>query len=200
MCSIIESGMTLEEIKNEFELKIDKFNAKWDGQERIYPGQKAPVIISGSNILDVYQFGLVPYWAKDPKIYRNMFNARCETITEKPSFRELIKRNRCLVLVSGFYEFDKTKTRHLYKHKKKKIYALAGIYDNWVSGNEKIDSFSIITTEANELIGKSHHRMPVIIDEKNYETWLRSEEIAEVLGLLRPFGDEVISDERIEKK
>jgi len=195
MCSIIESGLTLEELKDEFELKMDKINAKWDGQERIYPGQMAPIVISGSNIFEVYQFGLVPSWAKDPKIARKLFNARGETITEKPSFRSQIKKKRCLVLVTGFYEFDKKKNKHLYKLKKRKVYALAGIYDNWKQGGDEINSFSIVTIEANGLVGKSHHRMPVIIEKKDYETWLRSEKMDEVLNLIVPYEDKEMKEE-----
>jgi len=127
----------------------------------------------------LYHWGLIPHWAKDPKIGNRLINARAETVAEKPAFRDPFKSHRCLVLADGFYEWDKKSAKHTpYRItlKNKQPFAFAGICDSWHDNQGKeIKSFSIITTKANKIIEKIHDRMPVILHEEEEKEWLNAE-------------------------
>ncbi len=140
-------------------------------------------------------WGLVPSWAKDPSIGNKMINARAETITQKPSFRRPFERQRCLVPVDGFYEWQKVAgarvkipTRIVMKDRC--LFALAGIWDIWKKpdGGE-LRSFAIITTAANDLMKAIHDRMPVILAKQDWDTWLDPKciDIPKLTGLLRSY-------------
>ena len=142
------------------------------------------------------KWGLVPSWAKDPNIGYKMINARAETVAEKPSFRKAFKRQRCLVLADGFYEWKregKAKQPYYIHFKDSQPFAFAGLWEHWQDKTKEdstpIESCTIITTGANELMEPIHHRMPVILQEKSIEVWLDAE-ITEpnILNpLLRPY-------------
>jgi len=122
------------------------------------------------------QWGLVPHWVKDPKESMHPINARAETLAERPMFRNLLKKNRCLIPASGFYEWKKEGGKKIpfYIHLKyNPIFAFAGLYDVWhdVSG-EAHQTYTIITTEANDLVAKLHNRMPVILKREDEGRWL----------------------------
>ena len=139
----------------------------------------------------LFQWGLVPFWAKDPKIGNRLINARAETIEEKPAFRTPFKKHRCLVLADGFYEWDKKRARRIpYRvvMKDEHPFALAGICDYWKDNKgDELKSFSIITTEANLLISNIHDRMPVILSRKDEKVWLDPDlDIIHALKMLRP--------------
>jgi putative SOS response-associated peptidase YedK len=162
----------------------------------IAPSQLAPVVINErENVLKMMKWGLVPYWAKDINIGFKLINARAETITEKPSFKTAFKKNRCLVLADGFYEWDKKQGRqmkipHRFVLKSGKPFAFAGLWDVWMPPQgEPLHSFTIITTGPNELMEPIHNRMPVILGEENEELWLdlgvRDENT--LLSLLKPY-------------
>ena len=122
-------------------------------------------------------WGLIPSWSKDPHIGARMINARSETITQKPSFRTAFCRRRCLILADGFYEWkklsSKTKQPFFISRKDEKPFALAGLWDYWegVDGSA-IESCTIITAQANELLAEIHDRMPVIVPSENHDVWL----------------------------
>ena len=125
------------------------------------------------------KWGLIPSWAKDSSIGYKMINARAETVAEKPSFRKAFKHQRCLVIADGFYEWKregKAKQPYYIRFKDSRPFAFAGLWESWQDKNQKdspkIDSCTIITTEANAFMESIHHRMPVILDSKNYEAWL----------------------------
>ncbi|MEM8780386.1 MAG: SOS response-associated peptidase [Cyanobacteria bacterium P01_G01_bin.49] len=126
--------------------------------------------------LRLMKWGLIPGWAKDPKIGHRLINARAETLSEKPSFRSAFKRRRCLIVADGFYEWQQTKTGkqpYYIQFKNQQLFAFAGLWEIWHSEkNEEIESCSIITTKANELIKPIHHRMPVILSPNTYSQWL----------------------------
>ena len=143
----------------------------------IAPAQQVPVIVSESpNRLVVMRWGLVPFWAKDQKIGSRLINARAETITTSPAFRSSIKKRRCLVPATGFYEWMKQKGRKTpyYCHlKDDAFFAFAGLYDRWRSPDGTILlSFTIVTTSPNALISKAHNRMPVILRREDEAQWL----------------------------
>ncbi|MFQ5542681.1 MAG: SOS response-associated peptidase, partial [Candidatus Binatia bacterium] len=141
------------------------------------PGQDAPTVISdGTRVHRMMHWGLVPSWAKDASIGNRMINARAETLTEKRTFKALLGRKRCLVLADGFYEWQKRERGKLpmrFVLKDREPFAFAGLWDSWrrPDGNE-LQSFTIITTGANDLLRPVHGRMPVILDREGEGEWL----------------------------
>ena len=128
-----------------------------------------------SRIADLYRWGLIPSWAKDPAIGSKLANARGETVAEKPSFRSAFKRWRCLIPASGFYEWKAVAGRKqpYYIHlKEQELFGLAGITEVWQGPDGPVYSCAIITTEPNELMKNIHNRMPVILNPEDYSTWL----------------------------
>lgn len=161
----------------------------------IAPGQSVPIIIKKSpNQIQQMRWGLVPHWATDPKIGYRMINARAETLEEKPSYRSILKNKRCLVPASGFYEWQTTKQGkipHYIKLKDQPLFAMAGLYDVWYDQKTQKDihTFTIITTDSNSLVKEIHHRMPVILDQKEEDIWLdqKIENSLKLRPLLDPY-------------
>ncbi|OPY31866.1 MAG: hypothetical protein A4E32_01470 [Methanomassiliicoccales archaeon PtaU1.Bin124] len=143
----------------------------------IAPTQPVPIVLRNSpNHLEVMRFGLVPSWAKEEKAGLKLINARCETVREKPMFRKLLAKHRCLVPATGFYEWmdtDEGKVPYYVHRKDNKLFAFAGLYDRWRSPEgELISSFTIITTNPNDIVRPLHDRMPVILHESDEDKWL----------------------------
>lgn len=143
-----------------------------------------------------FQWGLIPSWAKDPKIGYKMINARGESAHEKPSFRSAFKRRRCLIPANGFYEWAKVgkSKAPMYVHLKgQELFAFAGLWETWHSpdGGE-ISTCTILTSEPNELIRPLHNRMAVILHEEDYDTWLSPDELPPqvLMPLIRPYEAE----------
>ena len=149
--------------------------------------------------IQLFQWGLIPFWAKDEKkadeIRFHTFNARAESVFEKPSYRSSIKNKRCLVLVDGFYEWREVsgkKYPYYIRLADKKAFALAGIWDRWVNkATEEVrNTFSIITTRANALLEKIHNikkRMPVVLRRADERRWIREGlETDEINSMLNP--------------
>lgn len=162
----------------------------------VAPSQPVAVIPNdGKNSLDYYVWGLIPSWAKDPSIGNRMINARAETLTDKPSFRNAFRRRRCLILADGFYEWksvpaQKNKTPMYIHLKGKKPFVFAGLWEDWnPPDGSRVLSCTIITTEPNELLKEIHNRMPVILPESAYQTWLEPGEpnLAALQSLLQPY-------------
>lgn len=139
------------------------------------------------------RWGFLPSWAKDPSIGNRMINARAETVAAKPAFRHAFKKQRCLVIADGFYEWRKEAGRKLPMYislKGGKPFGFAGLYNVWISpvGDETC-TCTIITTTANELLSSIHDRMPVIIPKDKEDLWLDPsvEDTARLLELLKPY-------------
>jgi putative SOS response-associated peptidase YedK len=172
------------------------------------PTQKAPVlnVLEGQIGLHEMRWGLVPAWAKtvkDADKY-SMINAKAEEITEKRSYKAAFQARRCIVPVSGFYEWRREgdKKRPFAIHMNAGgIVSLAGIWEHWVNQEtgEIVDSFALITTMANAFMQKIHDRMPVILDEKDEEIWLDPEitDPKKVVPLLKPCPSELLAAEEI---
>ncbi len=167
----------------------------------IAPTQPVGVVPNdGLNRLDFFNWGLIPFWAKDPKIGNRMINARSETVDQKPSFRGSFKYKRCLVLADGFYEWRKTpgtksKIPHFIHMKDGKPFAFAGLWDAWQSNDgSEIKSFTIITTEPNRLLAEIHNRMPVILPPDTYQDWLKEGEYDPELlkSFLKPYPSDIM--------
>lgn len=164
----------------------------------IAPGQEITAIISDGQHRRIgpLKWGLVPYWAKDEKIGYMTMNARAETLAEKPAFKHLIQRKRCLIPADSFYEWKKNgkgKQPMRILLKSRKIFAFAGLYDTWMAPDgSKLNTCTIITTASNELMAEIHHRMPVILDRDSEELWLDKtiQSSQEVLSILRPYPSE----------
>jgi putative SOS response-associated peptidase YedK len=146
----------------------------------VAPMQEVPIVrvsASGARELVAVRWGLVPRWAKDPAIGSKMINARGETVATKPSFRTAFRRHRCLVPANGFYEWmptaDGRKQPVLIAMKDGSVFAFAGLYERWLTGDgEPLDSCTILTTDANDLLRAVHDRMPVIVAPDQYARWL----------------------------
>lgn len=143
-------------------------------------------------------WGLIPSWAKDPKMGARLINARAETVAEKPAFRTAFRQRRCLVLADGFYEWQqqeakKQKQPFYFRLSDERPFAFAGLWEHWQDATgEEIESCTLLTTEPNELMCPIHNRMPVILDRKDYDLWLDPEvKKSELLQpLLRPYASE----------
>jgi putative SOS response-associated peptidase YedK len=140
--------------------------------------------------LDMIRWGLLPPWAKDRKIAWKMINARAETITTAPAFRKAFEKRRCLVPVEGFFEWEKVgkeKRPYMIAMLDREPFTLAGLWENWKNPDtgEWERTFTIVTTDANELVGELHDRMPVIIAPADRERWLKGPNPQE---LLKPYS------------
>lgn len=120
--------------------------------------------------------GLIPRWARDKEIGSKTFNARAETVAEKPSFREPFKRRRCLIPVDGFFEWQRREDKkqpHYFYMSEGQPFAFAGLWDSWMdSTGEEVESCTILTTTPNELLSPYHDRMPVILSTEDFGLWL----------------------------
>jgi putative SOS response-associated peptidase YedK len=165
----------------------------------VAPTQQLPVVVHGNaRRLAVMRWGLIPRWAKDGAIGTKMINARAETLTEKPSFRPLLRTRRCLVPASGFYEWDlATRTPHHIHVMDASVFAFAGLYDVWRDheGHE-VPTYAIITTTPNALVAPIHDRMLVILRPEDEDAWLDPDEaeLRALPALLRPYPAEAMAD------
>jgi len=150
----------------------------------VAPTQKILTIIKhdNKNTLEKLHWGLVPFWAKDISIGSRMINARAETVSQKPSFRNAFRKRRCLIPADGFYEWKGEKGNkqpYYVSNPSGEPFAFAGLWESWTdkeSDEESVyKSCTIITTAASESIREIHHRMPVILDPKFHEKWLNTD-------------------------
>jgi putative SOS response-associated peptidase YedK len=150
---------------------------EWSPRYNIAPSNLCPVkSMHEQDVLRLYRWGLIPFWAKDEKIGYRMINARAETVDQKPSFRNAFAKGRCLVYADAFYEWKKQgKERQPYRIEveKGKPFLMAGLTEFWKAPDgTEIHSFTIITTSPNELMEQVHDRMPVILDRESARLWL----------------------------
>jgi putative SOS response-associated peptidase YedK len=173
--------------------------AEWTPRFNIAPTQPVAVVPNnGQNKIEFFRWGLIPAWAKDPKIGNRMINARAETLAEKPSFRVAYRRRRCLILADGFYEWRKdsgrkTKTPMYIRLESGEPFAFAGLWEAWRAPDDQTTlSCTIITTVPNDLVKEIHNRMPVILDPAAYDLWLDPAErsAGELDEWLRPYPAE----------
>lgn len=172
--------------------EVEDYPSSLTPSYNIAPTQEVAAIVEEDEKrkLEVFRWGLIPSWAKDPSMGNKMINARAETVSEKPSFRSAFKKRRCLIVADGFYEWQKTdngKQPYHFKMKDSSPFAFAGLWESWDKEGEEIRSCSIITTDANDLMNEIHHRMPVILPPENYGVWLDQgfEEKEALIDLLR---------------
>jgi putative SOS response-associated peptidase YedK len=158
----------------------------------VAPTQMHPVITNTDpEHLHFYRWGLIPFWAKDIKIGYKMINARKETLLEKSSFKNAVKKKRCIVPFDGFYEWKKVGNKKIPFRiglKDEEIFCIAGLWERWNNpeGGE-IYSFTLITQEPNEFMAKIHNRMPAILDREQEKYWLDNDiPVEDLLDSLSP--------------
>ncbi len=198
MCGRFTSSRRREAIGERFEVAVPEAYAH---RFNLAPQQRALIIRENDHGRDAVMatWGLVPHWAKDPKIAFKMINARAETLTEKPAYRGLLARHRCLVPADGFYEWtvgsDGRKQPIHFHLPDYELFAFAGL---WTSRTDEetgeiLESCTIVTTRPNELVAPVHDRMPVILPTGAENAWLdplTSKEHA--LSLLEPYPAELM--------
>ncbi|MES9946481.1 MAG: SOS response-associated peptidase [Candidatus Thiodiazotropha sp.] len=175
MCGRFYLDVTAEDMLEAFGLvSAPQLSADYN----IAPSQQIAAIKSAGANRELVRlhWGLIPSWAKDKKFAYHTINARAETVERKPSFRSAFKHRRCLIPASGFFEWKATsqgKQPYCITSDDGKPFAFAGLYEHWEGPQgEKIDSCTIIVTEARGEITTIHDRMPVILSPDNYDAWL----------------------------
>ena len=190
--SIIEE-MNIEEWQDS-DLYQPRFN--------IAPSQYSPVIIDKVvRHAKLMRWGLIPNWATDFSIGSKLINARSETLLQKPSFQNLVPSRRCVVISDGYFEWKRTSGKSIpyyIHHPGKNLLPMAGLWDISKKPNgENIFSYTVITTKPNPSIEEIHHRMPVILDAKSLDPWLKvhNTTIADAIKVLKPYDQDLISYE-----
>ena len=146
------------------------------------------------------RWGLIPFWADDPAIGNRLINARAETVGTTPAFRDAFERRRCLIIVDGFYEWQRGPggKRPFRIHRSDgSAFTLAGLWDRWRRGEQVVESCTIVTCPANDLVRPLHDRMPVILPSERWEEWLGTgTPYEDLVALLRPYaGDDLAAYE-----
>ncbi|MBC8284325.1 MAG: SOS response-associated peptidase [Nitrospinae bacterium] len=168
MCGRYTLTKSLKTIESHF--KPVRISLRHFPSFNIAPSQISSVITQESELTGM-KWGLVPSWSKDAQSGSKLINARSETLHEKPSFRDSFKNKRCLIPADGFVEW-KGKNPYYIRFKSQDLFAFAGLWSTWDSGDEPLHTFTIVTTEANKVLSPLHSRMPVIVHPDNYEKWL----------------------------
>jgi len=164
----------------------------------IAPTQDAPIVRAargGGRELATARWGLVPSWAKDPAVGTKMINARCETVEANPAFKAAIGKRRCIVPATGFFEWQGVAGRKqpfAITLPDRHVFGFAGLWERWkpAGGGDAVETFTIVTTDANDAIAPIHDRMPVILPPEAEETWLRGDAV-EACKLLTPYAGAV---------
>jgi putative SOS response-associated peptidase YedK len=161
----------------------------------VAPTQVMPVVVQDEDEhrLVAMRWGLVPSWSK--RLDEGIINARAETAADKPSFRRPLRSRRCLVPASGFYEWAKTpqgRVPHLFRVPDQPLFAFAGLWDRWQGPQGDVDTYTILTCEANPLLARVHQRMPCILTPNDHAAWLdpQLDEPEALRALLQPYPAE----------
>jgi putative SOS response-associated peptidase YedK len=176
MCGRFSLGVNVDRLVGEFGLGRD--DVEHEPRYNIAPGQDVLAVVRGPAGLrpGLLRWGLVPWWAPDPRGGARLINARSETVATRPSFRDSFRNRRCWVLVDGFYEWQRgpdNRRQPYYVHRPDgRPFALAGLWDRWRRDQQEIVSCTILTTSPNEVVAPLHDRMPVILTPHLRDRWL----------------------------
>jgi putative SOS response-associated peptidase YedK len=196
MCGLYNFSSAPEEVRN---LLNYLERPEFPPRQHVAPSQPIAIVRADKGVrhFALVRWGFVPSWAKAIQPGKPLINARAETITEKPSFRNAIRRRRCLIPADGFYEWagdvPGKKQPYYIQKRDRGLMAFAGIWEHWMAPDgSELETAAIITTEANALVATIHPRSPVVIAPKDFDTWLdcRSEDARDVMPLLRPQADD----------
>ncbi len=191
MCGRFTAYYTWQELVELYRLADDVPARNLEPRYNVAPTQDVPVCRldgHGKREIVLLRWGLIPFWAKEEKIGYSTINARVETVHEKPTFRNGFKYRRCLVPTNGWYEWRKERD-----HKQpylitlpKQPFSLAGVWESWEGPDGEVQSFSVIVGPAAKGIEAYHDRMPLVIDQAEYEDWLAKDtKLDDVLDIVR---------------
>lgn len=199
MCGRFARKSTREVLADWFGVDLEEVPA-FAPSYNIAPQSVQPVVRLGRDSAKpefaLMRWGLVPFWATDAKIGYTTINARAEEAASKPAFREALRKRRCLIPADAFYEWQRSDAKNTQAFaigvKGGEPYAFAGLWECWrPNRGEPLESFSILTTDANEIVEPIHNRMPVILARKDYGRWLEPGAQEQLpIDLLRPFPSE----------
>ena len=178
MCGRFVGFRKLEELEKYF--PIDRSDVEAAANFNIAPSQEILALVrrGQENVLNLFHWGLVPFWAKDISMANKLINARAETVASKPSFRTAFKKRRCLILADGFYEWKSVKGKNepfFLTLPDETPFAFAGLWEKWDNkgkADQIYQSCTIITKPASKSVAPVHHRMPAIVSPKKYAAWL----------------------------
>jgi putative SOS response-associated peptidase YedK len=196
MCGLYSFKASAEEVRRLFGYLEDP-----DFPPRPYVAPLSPIAIvrneNAARHFQLVRWGFIPSWMKEPKPGKPIINARSETLLEKPSFKNAIRRRRCLIPADGYYEWvgdvPGKKIPHYIHRPDNGPFAFAGIWEHWMGANgSEIETAAIITSEPNSVIAKIYDRMPVVIQPENYSQWLDVQNVEgeEAVQLLHPAPDD----------
>ena len=193
MCGRYKIVTDAQALFDAFQVQAEMDAAKL-ARYNVAPATDQLVILSehGHRVARWHRWGLIPHWAKDPTIGYKTINARGEGIAAKPAFRAAFRQRRCLVPATGFYEWKAEgggKQPYLIRLRNGGLFAFGGLWESWNSPEGELRSFTIITTEPNELMARIHDRMPAIIPRAQYARWLDPElrDPAAIQPLIAPY-------------
>jgi putative SOS response-associated peptidase YedK len=180
----------------------------WEACYNVGIGMRMPTVVKNSpNHIEIMKWGLIPSWAKDPKIGYSTANARGETVDTKPAFRSAFKSRRCIIPASGFYEWKHVgegkqmeKLPYYFTVAGEEMFGFAGLYETWKdTEGVELKTYTIITTEPNTLMVPVHDRMPVILKPENEEEWLDNTNFDEerLKAMLVPYPSEKMERVRV---
>lgn len=196
MCGLYSFRRSPEEARSLFNyLEQPDFPAR----QYVTPGGPMAIVRQGkaNRHFALVRWGFIPSWAKEVAPGKPLINARCETVLEKPTFRNAIRRRRCLIPADGFYEWQGDvpgkKVPHFIHRPDDGLMAFAGIWEHWMGADgSELESAAIITTDANALVATIHTRSPVIIHPQDFEAWLdcSDDDTAKIVPLMKPAPDD----------
>jgi putative SOS response-associated peptidase YedK len=171
----------------------------------IAPTQEAPVIraaAGGAREVAMLRWGLVPFWAKEIAIGSKMINARCETLREKPAFRQAFRSRRCVVPASGFFEWTGEaghRVPHAITVQGRALLPFAGLWESWKDAHgQAVETYAIVTTAANPFMTGMHDRMPAILQDGDLDRWLHGSP-DEAWALVRPYGEATMREREVSR-
>lgn len=208
MCGRFTLHHSAPEVAERFDVQQVLF--EFPDRYNIAPMQPLVVVTRNAHnddktLLEGYRWGLVPSWAKDDSIGSKMINARLETLNEKASFKHALKRRRCLIPADGFYEWkadDKHKTPYYIRFRDDRLYAFAGLWEEWQAPDgSPLRTATIITGPPNGLLSTLHHRMAVILKPELEKAWLDPKtSAADALDMLQMYPDEELEAFPVDKR
>ena len=207
MCGRYALYGPISRLSERFSASIDDVPADFGPRYNAAPMQTLPVVRQrpgGERVVHLLRWGLVPSWAKEPSIATRLINARGETLAAKPAFRAAYKARRCIVPASGLYEWTAIpggKQPYYIHPANDELLGFAGLWERWISPEgTPIDTFTVITTAANETLQALHERMPVILQPGDYGPWLNRDTAPErLVQLLAPGPDAMLSMHPVSK-
>lgn len=212
MCGRITLSASAAEIAAGFALEVESLRERDGGDLRprfnVAPSQDLLTVTldaAGGRRVGWRRWGLVPAWAEDPSIGARLFNARSETVAEKPSFRAAFRSRRCVVVADGFYEWTSRARDHRPHHLRARdgsLLGLAGLHELWQGPDgAKVESCTVLTTEANRDVAWIHPRMPVILDDRGVEAWLEpGSDVERLSAWLAPAAEGLLESRPVSRR